>query len=104
MTPYARAVLDLVDQVPAGAVVTYGDVAELTGQGSARTVGMVLSRWGSEVAWWRVVQASGQPYAGVRALELLADEGCPIRGDRVDLGRARWGGPEVSDAGGGVAR
>jgi alkylated DNA nucleotide flippase Atl1 len=92
---YARAVLDAVDEVPAGCVVTYGDVAELTGQGSARTVGMVMSRYGSEVPWWRVVQASGQPAAPYvqDALERLRAEGCPLRGDRVDLTRGRWAGP-----------
>ena len=93
MTPYAKAVLDAVEQVPAGCVVTYGDVAELTGQGSARTVGLVLSRWGGEVPWWRVVQASGRPYGGVEALERLAEEGCALVGERVDLSRARWAGP-----------
>ena len=96
VTPYARAVLDVVDQVPAGSALTYGDVAELMGTGSARTVGMVLSRWGSEVPWWRVVQAAGTlaPQLAGRALPRLRAEGCPLLGDRVDLSRARWVGPQ----------
>ena len=52
-----------------------------------------MSRYGHEVAWWRIVQASGRPAAHVeQALGLLRDEGCPLVGDRVDLDRARWEG------------
>lgn len=94
MSPYARRVLDVVDSIPAGRVLTYGDVAELMGIGAARAVGMVLSRYGDEVPWHRVVRASGAPAPchERRALELLAAEGTPLRGDNVDLARARWDG------------
>ncbi len=91
---YARAVLDVVDRVPAGQVATYGDVAEHLGRGSARGVGSVMSRYGHEVAWWRIVQAGGRPAEPhvAEALERLRAEGCPLVADRVDLTRARWGG------------
>lgn len=94
VTPYARAVLDTVDLVPPGCALTYGDVAELMGTGSARTVGMVLSRWGSEVPWWRVVQSGGTIAEPLRArgLARLRADGCPLVGERVDLDRARWDG------------
>ena len=94
-TAYARVVLDAVDLVPPGQVATYGDVAEWTGRGSARTVGTVLSRHGREVAWWRVVQASGRPAEPhvEEALRRLAAEACPLAGGRADLSRARWRGP-----------
>jgi len=91
-TPYARSVLDVVDRIPRGRVMTYGDVAEFLGTGSGRTVGTVMSRHGSEVPWWRVVRASGEPHAD--ALSRLALEGCPIVGDRVDLDHCRWDGRE----------
>ena len=93
-TPYARAVLDVVDRIPPGKVMTYGDVAELMGRGTGRTVGTVLSKHGREVPWWRVVQASGRPAEPHlhEALRLLAAEGCPLSGERVDLERARWDG------------
>lgn len=93
-TAYARLVLDVVDTVPPGRVVTYGDVAELMGRGTGRTVGTVLSRYGHEVAWQRVVQASGRPAEPylAEALRLLAAEGCPLVGERVDLVLARWDG------------
>lgn len=95
-SPYARSVLDAVDKIPPGRALTYGDVAELVGTGSPRTVGMVLSRYGREVPWWRVVQASGRPAEPMvaDALDRLAAEGCPLDGERVALDRARWDGPE----------
>ena len=91
---YARVVLDACDRVPAGRAATYGDIAEYTGRGSARTVGTVMSRYGTEVPWWRIVQASGRPAEPhvQDALRRLAAEGCPLVGERVDLGRARWDG------------
>ena len=93
-TPYARQVLDVVDRIPRGKVMTYGDVAELMGRGSPRTVGAVMSDHGHEVPWQRVVQASGRPAEPYlqEALRLLADEGCPLQGERVDLAAARWDG------------
>jgi methylated-DNA-protein-cysteine methyltransferase-like protein len=93
-TPYARRVLDVVDRIPSGRVMTYGDVAEFMGSGTGRTVGTVLSKHGHEVPWWRVVQASGRPAEPhlQDALRRLAAERCPVRGDRVELVRARWDG------------
>jgi len=93
-TPYSRLVLDVVDRIPPGKVMTYGDVAELLGRGSPRAVGTVLTTFGREVPWQRVVQASGRPAEPFlqEALGLLVAEGCPVRGDRVDLDVARWDG------------
>ena len=92
LSAYARAVLDLVDRIPPGKVLTYGDIAELLGAGTARTAGTVMSRYGAEVPWQRVVQASGRPAEPLvdEALALLRAEDCPTVGDRVDLARARW--------------
>lgn len=94
MTPFARRVLDVVDAIPPGRVLTYGDVAELVGSAAPRAVGMVLARHGDEVPWHRVVLASGAPAPGhaLRALLLLREEGAHVRAGRVDLDRARWDG------------
>ncbi|MDQ1634847.1 MAG: hypothetical protein QOJ32_1656 [Frankiaceae bacterium] len=95
-TSHAAEVLDAIARIPPGKVMTYGDVAEYVGRGSGRTVGAVLSRHGHEVAWHRVVLASGHPNpAGpVEALARLRADGTPIRpdGERVDLAAARWDG------------
>jgi methylated-DNA-protein-cysteine methyltransferase-like protein len=94
---YSSDVLNIVTQIPAGKVLTYGDIAELVGKGSGRTVGAVMSRHGHEVAWHRVVLSSGHPNpAGPQeALRLLVDDGTPLArgGKRVDLAAARWSGP-----------
>jgi methylated-DNA-protein-cysteine methyltransferase-like protein len=93
-SPYAVTVLDVVAQIPPGKVMTYGDVAEYLGTGSARTVGMVMAQHGHEVPWQRVVQASGRPAEPLveEALALLAAEGCPVRGEKVLLAQCRWDG------------
>lgn len=94
MTPYARRVLDAVDRIPRGRVMSYGDVAEYVGAGSARSVGMVMSRWGGEVPWQRVVHADGScaTHKADRQLDLLRAEGVPVVAGRVDMRRARWDG------------
>jgi alkylated DNA nucleotide flippase Atl1 len=100
----AEDVLEIVEQIPPGAVLTYGDVAELVGGRGARFVGNVMSRYGSDVPWWRVVRAGGWPPRGLehRAREHYRAEGTPmVRGTldglRVDLDRARWPGPGTED-------
>ena len=94
---YAAEVLAIVQQIPRGKVLTYGDIAELIGRGSGRVVGAAMSRHGYEVAWQRVVLSSGHPNpAGpVEALRLLRQDGTPLApgGERVDLKVARWRGP-----------
>jgi alkylated DNA nucleotide flippase Atl1 len=92
----ASDVLDAVDSIPAGRVMTYGDVAEYVGRCGPRHVGNVLSRWGGSVPWWRVLRADGTPPPGLEsaALEHYRRERTPMRPDgrRVDLARARWSG------------
>jgi len=96
---FAEAVLDIVDQIPAGKVLTYGDVAELLGAGGPRQVGSVLSRYGSSVTWWRVTRASGEAAEGLQdeALAHWRAEGTAmvrgaVAGRRVDMRVARWDG------------
>ena len=96
---FAEAVLGIVDQIPEGRVLAYGDIAELLGRGGPRQVGSVMSRYGSSVTWWRVVRASGEPPPGLEeeALAHWRTEGTSLvrgslDGRRVDMARARWDG------------
>jgi len=94
---YAAEVLDVVEAIPRGRVLTYGDIAELVGRGGPRQVGQVMSHWGGAVPWWRVLRADGSPPQGheQEALRQYRKERTPLRPDgrRVDLRRARWPGP-----------
>ncbi|MFL6063063.1 MAG: MGMT family protein [Friedmanniella sp.] len=88
---YVEAVLQVVEQIPAGRVASYGDVAEAVGRGGPRQVGQVMALHGGAVPWWRVVRADGSPARGheQQALERLRAEGTPLHGPRVVMRRAR---------------
>src|SRR5579859_2391893 len=100
---FASRVLDVVDAIPPGHVMSYGDVAEYLGEGGPRQVGRVLAQYGGGAPWWRVIHADGTPAPGheVRALEHYLAEGTPLRGRRdgqpvrVDMRTARWAGKSV---------
>jgi alkylated DNA nucleotide flippase Atl1 len=94
ITVFAQRVLDAVDRIPRGRVMSYGDVAEFVGRGSARAVGMVMARYGAQVPWYRVLRADGTCAPGVaeRQLAALRREKVPLRGHRIDMPRARWDG------------
>ena len=96
---YTELVLRLVEQIPPGQVSTYGDIADMVGRGGPRQVGHVMAQFGGGVPWWRVVRADGRPARSLEehALELLKADKAPIRGDRVDLGRARFKTEEMGN-------
>ena len=92
--PFARRVLDVIDRIPVGRVMSYGAIGDQVG-GGARQVGRVMTAWSEQTQWHRVVHADGTPascHAG-RALDLLRAEGTPMRGNRVDMTCALWSGP-----------
>jgi methylated-DNA-protein-cysteine methyltransferase related protein len=78
-------VLRAVECVPEGRAATYGTLGRICGE-SPRVVGRVLSLWGSNVAWWRVVNAAGTiPGHGAEATPLWRSEGLLAAG----AGRSR---------------
>jgi alkylated DNA nucleotide flippase Atl1 len=96
---FASHVLDVVDSIPPGRVMSYGDIAEYLAAGPGpRQVGRVMSVYGGAVAWWRVIHSDGTPAPGheVAALARYQAEGTPLRSARspvrVDMRRARWPG------------
>ncbi|MGC0420633.1 MGMT family protein [Embleya sp. AB8] len=92
--PFAERVLDLVERIPPGRVMAYGDIAEALQEGGPRQVGRVMALFGGGVPWWRVVRADGSlpDSHAVRAPAHYRAEGTPLRsgGERVDMGSARW--------------
>jgi alkylated DNA nucleotide flippase Atl1 len=95
---FASRVLDVVDAIPAGRVMSYGDIAGYLGEGGPRQVGRVMALWGGGVAWWRVIHADGTPAPGHEraALARYREENTPLRSEeppvKVDMRRARWTG------------
>ena len=98
---FAELVLELVERIPSGRVMTYGDVAEYLEQGGPRQVGRVMALYGGAVPWWRVIRSDGALLPGheLRALDRYREEGTPLRSvrgrdsmPRIDLLRARWDG------------
>jgi alkylated DNA nucleotide flippase Atl1 len=79
-------IIDRIRDIPPGHVQTYGDIDP----GAPRLVGRVLSTTHEkDIPWFRVVRANGTVAKGQRQLDLLRQDGVPLRGDRVDLERAR---------------
>ena len=108
-----REVLEVVGTIPAGKVMTYGDVADAIGPHPgfgavdgpfvARMVGRVMQHHGSDVAWWRVIRSTGHPprFLEARAWPYYVEERTPVLGSgddyRIDLKRARFvAGEETS--------
>ncbi len=94
---FVSRVLAVVEEIPPGRVMSYGDVAAAIGSRAARGVGQVMAYYGSDVPWWRVVRASGHPALNheSRALEYYRAESTPLNWSasgvfRVDLRVARW--------------
>ena len=82
----AQEVLRRARSVPPGRVTTYGDLSP----GAPRFAGAVLYACDQpDVPWQRVVRADGSLAKGERQRSLLAAEGVPMRGERVDM-RAAW--------------
>ena len=102
---YRERVYELVRRIPVGRVMTYGQLAELLGEGyTARTVGFVMHAAGEDDPWHRVINAQGGCSTGRvvlppdRQQRMLEAEG--VRFDargRCDLGRYRWTPEEFAD-------
>jgi alkylated DNA nucleotide flippase Atl1 len=87
---YLDEVRRIVDAVPPGQVITYGEIAALIGIGP-RQAGRLVGQLGGCSPWWRVVYRDGSPatcHDGT-ALSLLLQESAPMCDDRVDIGRTR---------------
>lgn len=99
-------VMSLVREIPPGYVMTYGDIAfiltaraEFAGLPEAygpRMVGHVMSRFGSDLPWWRVIRSTGHPprFHEETALPHYEAEQTPLLGEdenyRIDLKQARF--------------
>jgi methylated-DNA-protein-cysteine methyltransferase-like protein len=84
-TTFQAAVLAVLDALPAGEVITYGEVAAEAGRpGAARAVGRVMATSDTRVPWWRVVAADGRLAPGKED-----DQRRRLRAEGVDVGERR---------------
>lgn len=93
---FASQVLDVVESIPPGHVMAYGEIAAALGSRAPRRVGQVMAHCGSTVPWWRVVRANGSPPVchNEEALIHYQDEATPLvttpSGYRINLRLARY--------------
>jgi len=94
VTDVAERILECVEAIPPGRVMTYGDVAEYVGSRAPRLVGHVLARDGGAVPWHRVLRADGTFADHLRDEQRrrLIAEGVRVTAGRVDLRVYRWDG------------
>jgi len=92
----------VVRQIPRGEVATYGQIAEIVGDCTARMVGYAMAASPDDVPWQRVINAQGKvsPRADSWGSEVqrlrLEEEGVHFDADhKVDLAAVRWGGPPL---------
>jgi methylated-DNA-protein-cysteine methyltransferase related protein len=104
---YRERVYELVRRIPQGHVMTYGQIAEILGEGyTPRTVGFVMHSADEETTpWHRVINAQGGCSTGRIVLppdkqqRMLESEGIKFDARaRCDLNRYRWTPEESKEA------
>ena len=99
---YRERVYEIVRRIPRGRVMTYGQLAEILGEGyTPRTVGFVMHGSNDKTPWHRVINAQGGCSTGRIALphdkqqRMLETEGVRFneRG-RCELERYLWIPPD----------
>lgn len=101
--PIYALIRDIVRQIPAGRVATYGQIASIAGKCTPRMVGYTMSGLpkGSDVPWQRVVNAAGEisPRGNFESTLIQRDrleaEGITFQEDgSIKLDDFLWAGPE----------
>ncbi len=96
---YREKVYAIVREIPAGRVMTYGQIAGMLGEGyTPRTVGYVMHAAETEkVPWQRVINSQGACSTGKMTMpvnlqqKMLEDEGVVFDGKgKCDLGVYTW--------------
>ena len=94
---YRERVYSIVRRIPRGRVMTYGQIAELLGEGyTPRTVGFVMHSSPEGTPWHRVLNAQGATSTGRLVLphdkqqRMLEQEGVVFNNNRCDLQTYLW--------------
>ncbi len=103
--PTYRRINEVVSEIPPGKVATYGQIAAIVGNCTARMVGYAMAalQGDSAVPWQRVINAQGKisPRAESSSTDhqrrLLEEEGVQFKANGgIDLRRYRWSGPPLA--------
>ena len=98
-TGYREKVYEIVCKIPPARVMTYGQIAEILGEGyTARTVGFVMHAASAEnIPWQRVINSQGKCSTGKLLLPhniqqtILESEGVAFNENgKCDLEKYRW--------------
>ena len=97
MNSFFKQVYAVVEQIPAGKVVSYSQIARMLGQPrAARQVGWAMRRCPEHLPWQRVVKADGSiaggMYADIRRAILESENVTFLSDGRVDMVSCRWNG------------
>jgi methylated-DNA-protein-cysteine methyltransferase-like protein len=96
---YRERVYEIVRKIPVGRVMTYGQIAEMLGEGyTPRTIGYVMHAADTEkIPWQRVINAQGACSTGKMTMpvniqqKILEDEGIEFNEkERCDLKIYLW--------------
>lgn len=95
---YRERVYEIVRQIPKGRVMTYGQIAEILGEGyTARTVGYTMHGAPDGVQWQRVINSQGKCSTGRMTMpvnlqqNILESEGVKFsESGKCDLEEYRW--------------
>jgi len=92
-----QAILNVVAQIPAGKIATYGQIAAIAGApGAARAVGRTMRSLpkGTQLPWHRVLNAAGKisiPHEGAKVQKArLESEGIIFLGGKASLEECLW--------------
>jgi len=97
LNPFFKQVYEIVERIPYGKVISYGEIAKLLGRPrAAREVGWAMRNCPEDLPWQRVVMADGSIAGGVYAdmrRALLDSENVSFLPDgKVDMIACRWFG------------
>ena len=95
LSPFFEQVYAVVERIPYGRVVSYGQIARMLGKPrAAREVGWAMRCCPEHLPWQRVVMADGTIAKGIFAnirKDLLEDEGVEFLADgRVNMKLFQW--------------
>ena len=95
MNPFFKQVYEIVEQIPYGKVISYGEIAKILGRPrNAREVGRAMRLCPDGLPWQRVAMADGSitggSFADIRRA-ILEAEGVTFKPDGcVDMNICRW--------------